>query len=246
MFCGAKIAGSSPARGALRLRRGSARLPGVGSMNKFSIAGMFKGLAMAGLLALIMPSTSLADDHLLSINGATVSQNMVITDAGAITTPLILTNFDGNPTLSFGQNCPNLTVTKTPVKMCKPGTKGNLEWLDQGNTVIGVAGVVTSANNCNLPNNAYQLTLSFAFNSTYSSSNGACSISGQKSYTSTMGALIEQKQMGNLITKLTSTYNFWNTNTIPEPGTVLLMLTGLLVLGWMSMKRMRTARGVST
>ena len=225
-------------------------------MNKFSTAGMFKGLAMAGLLALVTPNTSWADDHFLSVNntgtpkdcGTAATNCAIVTDAGTVTRPLVLTNFDGNPTLSFGQNCPNLTVTKTPVKMCKPGTKGNLEWLDQGNTVIGVSGTLTSANNCNLPNGAYQLTLSFAFNSTFSSSNGACSVSGQKSYTSTMGALIQQKQMGNLITKLNSTYDFFNAtiNGAPEPGTVLLMLTGLLVLGWMSKKRMRTVRGVST
>lgn len=205
-------------------------------MNKFSKAKMFQGLLLGSLAVVVTPSW--ADDHLLSINGATVTQNMVITDAGAITTPLLLSNFDGNATLSFGQNCPNLTVVRTPVKLCKPGTKGNLEWLDQGNTVIGVSGTTTSANNCNAPNGSYALTLSFAFTTTYATSNGACSVTGQKTYTSTPGAVIDQKQGGNSIIKLTTTYNFWNAiNTVPEPGTALLMLMGLLVLGWLNFKR---------
>ena len=205
-------------------------------MNKYSIAKMFQGLLLGSLAVFVTPSW--ADDHLLSINGATVTQNMVITDAGAITTPLTLSNFDGNPTLSFGQNCPNLNVVRTPVKLCKPGTKGNLEWLDQGNTVIGVTGNATSASNCNAPNGAYELTLTFAFTTTYANSNGACSASGQKTYTSTPGAVIDQKQGGNSIIKLTTTYNFWNAiNTAPEPGTALLMLMGLLALGWLNFKR---------
>ena len=124
------------------------------------------------------------------------------------------------------------------MKLCKPGTKGNLEWLDQGNTVIGVSGTTTSANNCNLPNLAYQLTLTFAFTTTYATSNGACSASGQKTYTSTTGAVIDQKDGSNSINKLTNTYNFWNAiNTAPEPGTAVLMLMGLLVLGWLNFKR---------
>ena len=205
-------------------------------MNKFSMAKMFQGLLLGSLAVFVTPSW--ADDHLLSVNGATVTQNMVITDAGAITTPLTLSNFDGNPTLSFGQNCPNLAVVRTPVKLCKPGTKGSLEWLDQGNTVIGVTGTTTSANNCNSPNGSYALTLTFAFTTTYGTSNGACSVSGQKTYTSTPGAVIDQKQGGNSIIKLTTTYNFWNAiNTAPEPGTALLMLMGLLVLGWLNFKR---------
>jgi hypothetical protein len=218
---------------------------------------MFKGLAMASLLALIAPNTSRADDHMLSVNsggGVTVSAQTpaVITDSGAVTTPLTFTFTDppppGNTTTVTLGTSQTVTVVRTPVKMCKPGTRNQLEWLDQGNTVIGVNGTMTSGTTSTVPNNGYRLTLTFTFNSTYSTSNGPCTVSGQKSYTSTMLALLEKQtgNSGNYTTKLNSTYNFWNVgNTAPEPGTVLLMLTGLLVLGWMSMKRMRTARRVS-
>jgi hypothetical protein len=36
------------------------------------------------------------------------------------------------------------------------------------------------------------LTLTFAFTTTYANSNGACSVSGQKTFTSTPGAVIDQ------------------------------------------------------
>jgi hypothetical protein len=226
-------------------------------MNKFSTAGMLKALAMAGLLALVTPSTSSADDHMLSVNSSgtvTVSAQTpaVITDAGAVTTPLTFTFTDppppGNTTTVTLGTSQTVTVVRTPVKLCKPGTHNQLEWLDQGNTVIGVNGTLTSGTTSTVPNNGYRLTLTFTFNSTYASSNGPCTVSGQQSYTSTKVALLEQQTggSGNYTTKLNSTYNFWNaTNSAPEPGTVLLMLTGLLVLGWMSRKRMRAARGVS-
>jgi len=228
-------------------------------MNKFSIAGMFKALALAGLLALIAPNTAWADDHMLSVNSSgtvTVSAQTpaVITDSGTVTTPLTFTFTDPPPpgnttTVTLGAGSQTLTVVRTPVKLCKPGTNHQLEWLDQGNTVIGVNGTLTSGTTSAVPNNGYRLTLTFTFNSTFGSSNGPCTVSGQPSYTSTKLALLEKQTggSGNFTTKLSTTYNFWNAiSTIPEPGTVLLMLTGLLVLGWMSKKRMRTVRGVST
>ena len=227
-------------------------------MNKFSTAGMLKALAMAGLLALLVPSTSWADDHMLSVNsggGVTVSAQTpaVITDAGAVTTPLTFTFTDPPPannttTVTLGTS-QTVTMVRTPVKLCKPGTKNQLEWLDQGNTVIGVNGTLTSGTTSAVPNNGYRLTLTFTFTSTYGSSNGPCTVSGQQSYTSTKVALLEKRQgnSANFDTKLNSTYNFGSaTNSAPEPGSMLLMLTGLLVLGWMSMKRMRAARRVST
>jgi hypothetical protein len=226
-------------------------------MNKFSIAGMFKGLAMAGLLALITPSPSWADDHMLSVNSSgtvTVSAQTpaVITDAGAVTTPLTFTFTDPPPpanttTVTLGAS-QTVTVVSTPVKMCKPGTRNQLEWLDQGNQVIGVNGTLTSGTTSAVPANGYRLTLTFTFNSTYASSNGPCTVSGQQSYTSTKVAVLDKRQGSSAIfvNELTSTYNFWNaTNTAPEPSTVLLMLMGLLVLGWMSRKRMQTGRSAS-
>ena len=215
-------------------------------MNKFSMAKLFQGLALGSLAVFVTPSW--ADDHLLSVNGATVTQNMVITDAGAITTPLTLSNFDGNPTLTLGQS-QTVTVVKALVKLCKPGTKGQLEWLDQGNTIVGVTGAVTSGNSSAVPINGYRLTLTMTgISNTYGSSNGACSVSGQKTFTFTPGAVIAKQigNSGNFNTILTTTYNFWNAiNTAPEPGTAVLMLMGLLVLGWLNYKRTRGLRAAS-
>lgn len=217
-------------------------------MKKFSIAGMFKGLMAASVLAGVAPSAAWATDHLLSVNGATVTQPAVVNHSGAVTTPLILSNFDTPPaTVTLGQS-QSLTVVSAPVKMCKPGTNDQLEWLDQGNTVVGVTGVLTGTSSGN-PQREYRLTLSMTgISDIYSSSNGPCTVSGQKTYTYTAGALIERRSgsSDNYDLVLNSTYNFWNaTNGVPEPGTVALMLLGLLGMGWMSMKRMRAVRGVS-
>jgi hypothetical protein len=230
-------------------RRRSINLMGVLKMNKFSVAGTFKAVMAASVLTLLAPSAAWATDHLLSVNGATVSQPAVITHAGTLTQPLILSDFDGNTTLTLGGGQQTLTVVSAPVKMCKPGTNNQLEWLDQGNTVVGVTGVLTSGTSSTVPNNGYRLTLTMTgIIDTYGSANGTCEVSGQKTYTYTGGAVIDKRtgNSANYTNKLTSTYNFWNaTNGVPEPGTVALMLLGLLGMGWMSMKRMRAVRGVS-
>ncbi len=218
-------------------------------MNKFSIAGTFKAVMAASVLTLLAPGAAWATDHLLSVNGATVTQPAVVNHSGTVTTPLILSNFDGNATLTLGGGSQTLTVVSAPVKMCKPGTNNQLEWLDQGNTVVGVTGTLTSGISSTVPQNGYRLTLTMTnINDSYSNSNGLCQTSGQKTYTYTAGALIEQRagNSTNFNTELNSTYNFWNaTNGVPEPGTVALLLMGLLGMGWMNVKRMRTVRGVS-
>jgi hypothetical protein len=229
-----------------------------GSVNKSSIVGIVKGLVMAGLLALVTPSTSWADDHFLSVNntgtpkdcGTTPTNCAIVTDAGTVTRPLVLINFDGNPTLTFGAGSQTLTVVRMPVKMCKPGTKNQLEWLDQGNTVVGVNGTLTDNPTNVVGQNGYRLVLTFTLlTDTYGSSNGGCSTSGQKSYTSTSVAKIDKRNGSSTIfnNKLTSTYDLFNAtiNGAPEPDTVLLMLMGLVVLGWMSRKSLHTARGAS-
>jgi len=216
-------------------------------MKKFSIAGMFKGLMAASVLAWVAPSAAWATDHLLSVNGATVTQPAVVNHSGAVTTPLILSNFDGNATLTLGGGTQTLTVVSAPVKMCKPGTNNQLEWLDQGNTVVGVTGTLTSGSSTALTDE-YRLVLTMSgISDTYGSSNGSCSSVGQKTYTFTAGAVIDKlDSSSNYQTILSSTYNFWNaTNGVPEPGTVALMLLGLLGMGWISMKRIRAVRGVS-
>ena len=157
-------------------------------MNIFSTTQLLKSAMLMGFL--IMPAISWADDHLLSVNGTAVTTPATVPHTGVLTQPLTLTSFDGVTPLILGQS-QSLTVVSTPVKMCKPGTKGNLEWLDQGNTVVGVTGVLTSGTTATVPDDGYRLTLSLAITNNYSSSNGACSgSSGQLSYTRTAGAVI--------------------------------------------------------
>ena len=236
-------------------------------MNTFSTTQLLKCAMLMG--SLIMPAVSWADDHLLSINGATVTQSATVPHGGTLTQPLVLSNFDGNATLTLGQ-LQSLTVVSTPVKMCKPGTKGNLEWLDQGNTVVGVTGVLTSGTSATVPVDGYRLTLTMTgISNTYGNVNGSCSVSGQKTYTYTKGAVIEKQTQtcvsssnGNpiactnptalpssvvFVPKLTTTYNFWNATigSAPEPGTMFLFLIGLLGLVWLNMTRKRQTHGVS-
>lgn len=217
-------------------------------MHKLSMAGIFNGLASAALLALAASGTAWADDHLLGINGATVLQQAIISDAGAVTLPLTLGAFDGNPTLQFGQS-QTLTMVRAFVKLCKPGTRGQLEWLNEGNAIVGVTGVLTSGTSSTVPQNGYRLTLGMTnIVNTFGSSNGPCSPLGAKTFTYTGTAVIDKRAgvSDNFINKLTNTYNFGNlVNRAPEPETVVLMLTALLALGWVSMRRSRSARSGS-
>lgn len=209
-------------------------------MNIFSTTRLLRWAVLAG--ALILPVASWADDHLLSINGTAVTTPAIVPHTGILSQPLTLTSFDGNTPLVFGAGGQGLTVVTALVKMCKPGTRGQLEWLDQGNTVVGVTGRLTTATTFPPPLNTYRLTLGMAsISDTYASSNGSCTTAGAKTYTYTVSAVIDKQN----VVKLTSTYNFWNVNSVPEPGTISLLLIGLLGLGWLSMNRIRQTRGAA-
>jgi hypothetical protein len=211
---------------------------------------LFKGIAGAILLALAAPGAAWADDHLLGINGANVGQQAVVSDGGAVTRTLILTNFDTPPgTVTFGQS-QTLTVVRANVKMCKPGTRGQLEWLNEGNAVVGVTGVLTSGNSSTVPSpSGYRLTLGMTnIVDTFGSSNGSCSNSGQKTYTYTGTAVIDRRNgSSNTFTnKLTSTYNFGSViNRAPEPETLVLVVTALLGLAWVNRQRALRVRRVA-
>ena len=110
-------------------------------MNTFSTTQVLKCAMLMG--SLIIPAVSWADDHLLSVNGTAVTTPAIVPHTGTLSQPLTLTSFDGVTPLTLGVS-QSLTVVSAPVKMCKPGTKNQLEWLDQGNTVVGVTGVLTS------------------------------------------------------------------------------------------------------
>jgi len=211
-------------------------------MNNFTILRLLKCVMLVG--ALVLPAVSWADDHFLDIvvtTPTTVSQKAVVTQAGVVNQTLILSSFNGEPgPVEFGLT-QSLTPVNALVKMCAPGTNGQLEWLDQGITMVGVTGTLTNTifTTPNIPNNSnYTLTLSMTGISDTYASPGACTVQGAKTYTATQNAVIDD----GVTTILTTIYNFWNTtNLVPEPGTLLLMLIGMLGLGWMSMKRKNQA-----
>jgi len=182
-------------------------------------------------VVLILPAVSWADDHLLDINGATVTQQAIVPHSGTLSRTLILAaGFNAEPApLEFGAG-QSLTVVTTPVKMCAPGTGGNLEWLDQGPTVVGVTGALTSTTPA-----TYTLTLGMTgITDTYASPPALPCTLHAKTYNYTSSAVITKG--GPAL--LTNTYNFWNVaGTVPVPGTLFLLLIGMLALGWTSMKR---------
>ncbi len=201
------------------------------------------------LMTLLMPAWAWASDHLLSLNGITVAQNAVVSHTGAVTTPLIVSNLDSVASVTFDDNVLSpLTVVSIPVKMCKPGTKGQLEWLDQGVTVVGVDGSLTSDVVNNQNNFVYRLDLATTVTvDNYSSLSGSCSTAGAVSYTRALQVAIFKRNgnSANFATTpvFTNTFNFWNvSSTVPEPGTVLLMALGLLALGWSRLRRVRSSR----
>lgn len=123
-----------------------------------------------------------------------------------------LTNCTFIPTTTSPVTFSGFTKDIVQINMLKPGTNGNLECLDQGNNLSGMHGTVTSG--------AYTLTLGFSY------ING-CTPNPLPSFTRT--AILT----GGMTT-FNGTYHVYNTSTVPEPGTIMLLLAGLFGLATMS------------
>ena len=217
-------------------------------MNNSTVMRLLKCIVLAG--ALILPAVSWADDHLLSINGmANGIPTAVITDAGAVKTPLTLAAAGfplENADLVFTSATP-LTVKTALVQICAIGTGGLPEWLDQGNSVVSVKGTLTATGPTT--GNLYTLTLDDSVFTDLYPSAVACTSGNQRAttytYTPTTGivnttanTVVLAAATAPAAPPASGTYNFWNTSaTVPEPGTLFLLLIGMLGLGWMSMKR---------
>ncbi|WP_239253421.1 hypothetical protein, partial [Candidatus Nitrotoga sp. M5] len=159
-------------------------------MNTFSTTHLLKCAMLMG--ALVIPAASWAADHLLSVNGATVIQPAIVPHSGVLTQPMILSDFDNNPTLALGES-ESLRVVNTPVKICARGTNNKLEWLDQGDSVVGATGVLTGTS----ASDRYQLTLTMdGISDTYASSNGSCTVSGAKTFAYIAGAAMVKESIG--------------------------------------------------
>lgn len=220
-------------------------------MNRYSFGFAGKAAVAASVLALLLPGVAHATDHMLSLVAGTsgnfswsTTTPVTMTHAGGVSSPLVIsiTESQGNNTtttqvtLGSGQT---LSTTTINVKMCAIGTGGQLEWLDQGPTVVGVTGALTSADG------NYHLTLTMDPNPPSPTAvSGSCSPQGAKNYTYTSGgtAALRRGNSNNFDSLFTSIYKFWNaTNAVPEPGTIALMLSALFGLGWISRRRARRA-----
>lgn len=212
----------------------------------------FRGLAAA--LALTAPGLGWAADHILSLTGistsvcptpgVTQSQAAVVNSSGTVTTALILSGLQANGAGCGAGNINdnvNFTGTLTPetrnTKLCKPGTKGKLEWLDEGSTIVGAHGTLTASVNPV----TYQLNIPAGIISVQDVS-GPCSQLGQSNYTVTRAATTILKDRATLATASVVTGSAGGIPTIPEPGTLSLIALGLASLGWMGSRRTRKAR----
>lgn len=124
-------------------------------------------------------------------------------------------------------NCAGIPITTSPVAfsgfakdivqiwMSKPGTNGNIECLDQGNNTSGVHGSAI--------NGAYTLTLGFS-----SPPNSGCP--------QPLPTFNRSVTLNHGTDTFIGTYYVYNTaNSVPEPGTIMLLLAGLfglVVMSW--------------
>jgi hypothetical protein len=146
----------------------------------------------------------------------------------------------------------NLVLVTANTKRCKPGTidkttgVARLEWIDQGDTIIGANGTLTGTGTAGSVGNQTTNTYAVVLNTSdpvIQDVSGACSTPNADNYTVTRTAQVSRTTHG----ALDLAYNNAITvagygSTIPEPGTLSLIGLGLAGLGWMGMKRARKAR----
>ncbi len=148
----------------------------------------------------------------------------------------------GKPTTG---DCANIPTTTTPmvfsggsvagnivhVSSMGQGTKGANECLDQGNNLSGVRGSAT------LGSGAATKTLAFDFSAT----NGCLANTVQAPFARNVvistGSLASAR--GSQIVFQGNYYLFNPAATIPEPGSFLLLLAGLLGMGFLSLRSPR-------
>jgi hypothetical protein len=201
-------------------------------------------------LALALPGLASANSYYFTIDGQTGTPG-IVSDAGILTQSLVLDPYDGPRVATFVQPAgTTLTLRKANVKMCKPGRVINkqtgerqLEWLDQGMTIISLTGTLSGT--APEGNRTYSLQLGESdFKDNYSSSTGDCSTPNAYSYAVTRKVVITRTsnpQPGTILPGTNYTVVSSPTNTVPEPGTLTLIVLSLLGLSWIVPRRVRVA-----
>ena len=126
-----------------------------------------------------------------------------------------------------------VSLVRVQSKLCKPGTNGNLEWLDQGKNVQGVQGSLKT------PDGVYTMDLIFSQTNPVTNPTGPCTNYGQESFSYTRAYTITTGGRSGLTVIASGTDFVYNTNSIPEPETLLLLLAGFGSMGLVTIRRKR-------
>lgn len=148
------------------------------------------------------------------VNRSTGAFNMTIDNpsGGTMTCPSIGTN--NNPISITGALATQLPV----VHMLKPGTNNQNECLNQGNNLVGVTGSASGGTGTN----ARSIAFSFSF------TDGCPGLPAFSRPATLSGG------SGANAFSFTGTYYIYDINSVPEPGTIMLLLAGLFGLVAMS------------
>jgi hypothetical protein len=125
----------------------------------------------------------------------------------------------GTPLVFRGSVAPQIV----PIHMKKPGTHGVLECLDQGNNFVGVQGTLNDVQNA-----GYSLVLAFSYTD-------GCG--GSALPTFQRPVLINPSAKG--ATVFSGAYYIFNANSVPEPGSLYLLLAGAAGLTLLGLQRRR-------
>jgi len=117
--------------------------------------------------------------------------------------------------------------------MWKPGTKGALECLDQGVNLSGLSGVLISSNG------QYRMLLSTVFTD-------GCNMQTQTKITVDGQPMIVRTAAifggGAEAPLYQGNYHIFNVATVPEPGSILLLLAGASAMGVLTLARRRSGK----